>query len=53
LRLHFGFGQKTTIDNVEVAWPDGNKDTIKALPTDFIYTIVEGEGVKSKTPFTR
>ena len=49
LRLHFGFGQKTTIDNVEVAWPDGNKDVIKALPTDFIYTIVEGEGVKKKT----
>ena len=52
LRLHFGFGQKNIIDTVEVSWPSGKKDVIKDLPTDFIYTIVEGEGVKVKTPFS-
>jgi hypothetical protein len=51
LRLHFGFGEKALIENVEVSWPSGTKDVIKNLPADFIYTIVEGEGVKSKTPF--
>jgi len=50
LRLHFGFGKETNIDTVEVNWPSGKKDVIKNLPTDFIYTIVEGEGMKKKTP---
>jgi len=50
LRLHFGFGQKTVIDTTEVSWPSGKKDLIKNLSVDFIYTIVEGEGVKAKTP---
>ncbi len=52
LRLHFGFGQRNVIDTTEVSWPSGKKDVINNLPTDFIYTIVEGEGVKQKTPFT-
>jgi hypothetical protein len=52
LRLHFGFGEKKVIDTIEVSWPSGQKDVIKDLHTDFIYTIVEGEGVKSKTPFS-
>ena len=51
LRLHFGFGQETLIDTTEVTWPSGKKDVIQNLPTDFIYTIVEGEGVQSKVPF--
>jgi hypothetical protein len=51
LRIHFGFGQKASIDSVEVRWLSGKKDVIKDLATDFIYTIVEGEGVKQKDPF--
>jgi len=51
LRLHFGFGQRSIIDTVEVSWPSGKKDVIQDLATDFIYTIVEGEGVKKKEPF--
>jgi len=50
LRLHFGFGVKTVMDSVEVLWPSGKKETFKDLPTDFIYTIVEDEGIKQKTP---
>jgi hypothetical protein len=34
-----------------VSWPSGKKDVIKDLPVDYIYTIVEGEGVKQKAPF--
>jgi enediyne biosynthesis protein E4 len=52
LRLHFGLGQKTTIDTVEIAWPSGKKDVLKNLPADFIYTIVEAEGIRQKTPLT-
>jgi len=50
LRLHFGLGQKTTIDTVEISWPSGKKDVLKNLPANFIYTIVEAEGIRQKTP---
>ena len=50
LRLHFGFGQRTSIDSVEISWPSGKKESLKDLAADFIYTIVEGEGVKQKAP---
>ena len=53
LRLHFGFGQRNIIDTTEVTWPNGMKDVVNNLATDFIYTIVEGEGVKQKTPFAK
>jgi len=52
LRLHFGFGPRSTIDTVEVKWPSGKKDLLKDLAADFIYTIVEGEGVKHREAFT-
>jgi len=51
LRLHFGFGSRTAMDTVEVKWPSGKKDLLKDLPADFIYIIVEGEGVRQKEPF--
>jgi enediyne biosynthesis protein E4 len=51
LRLHFGFGQRAMMDVVEIAWPSGQKDLVKNLPADYIYTIVEGEGVKAKVHF--
>jgi hypothetical protein len=50
LRLHFGLGQDAMMDNIEIRWPNGNTETIKDLPADFIYTIEEGEGVKAKVP---
>lgn len=53
LRLHFGLGQKTTIDTVEISWPSGKKDVLKNLPANFIYTIVEAEGIRQKMPFAK
>ena len=52
-RLHFGLEQHATMDRVEVTWSSGKTDVIAALPADFIYTITEGAGVTSKTPFTK
>ena len=51
LRLHFGLGPQTNMSTVEVSWPSGKKEVYRDLPTDFIYTIVEGEGVQQKVPF--
>jgi enediyne biosynthesis protein E4 len=49
LRLHFGFGQEDRMNDVEVRWPNGNTETLHALPADYLYTIVEGEGIRQKT----
>jgi hypothetical protein len=53
LRLHFGMGGHATVDKVEIFWPSGKKDTLSNLPTDSIYTIVEGEGVQHGSQFER
>ncbi len=44
-RLHFGLGQATTIDSVEVHWPDGAVEQVKLPGLDAIYTVVEGSGM--------
>jgi enediyne biosynthesis protein E4 len=51
LRQHFGLGEHTVMDKIEVSWPSGQKDILENLPADMIYTVVEGSGVEQKTPF--
>lgn len=46
-RLHFGLGPDTTMNSVEVRWPDGNSEVLHSVAADAIYTIVEGEGIKN------
>jgi len=33
---------------VEIRWPSGKVELMNNIPVDFIYTIVEGEGIKDK-----
>jgi hypothetical protein len=42
-RLHFGLGQATTIDAIEIHWPDGKVEKVAAPAVDRIVTIVEGK----------
>ncbi len=51
LRLHFGLGSVNKMDSVEVRWPSGKIDALKDVAADKIYTIVEGKGIQSSTPF--
>jgi enediyne biosynthesis protein E4 len=53
LRLHFGLELRTTMDSVEIAWPSGAKEQYRNLPADYIYTIVEGRGIRDKMPFAK
>jgi hypothetical protein len=46
-RVHFGLGDATTIDSVEIHWPDGVSESIKLTALDRIYTVTEGTGVIS------
>jgi hypothetical protein len=52
LRLHFGLGSATRIDSVEVRWPSGKVETLKDVPADKIYTIVEEHGIQDSAPFS-
>jgi hypothetical protein len=47
-RPHFGLGQATTVDDIEVHWPSGRIEHFSAPGIDRIVTITEGQG--STTP---
>ena len=42
-RVHFGVGASTTVDRVEVRWPDGSFHHVTEIPVDQTLTIVQGE----------
>jgi hypothetical protein len=52
LRLHFGLGTEASASSVEILWPSGKEEIYKDVPSDFIYTIVEGSGITERSPFT-
>ena len=49
-RLHFGLGQRTQIDSVEIIWPSGMKTKQSNLKCDQFLTIEEGKGIVER-PF--
>jgi enediyne biosynthesis protein E4 len=48
LRQHFGLGPNKVIDEMTVRWPNGGTEALHDVPADFIYTIVEGQGIRDK-----
>jgi enediyne biosynthesis protein E4 len=48
-RLHFGLGANTTMTEVEIKWPSGKVELLHDVSADYIYTIIEGEGIQQKT----
>jgi len=42
LRTHFGLGDATKVDLVEIRWPSGAVDTLKDLDVNRLYVIEEG-----------
>ncbi|PYT68527.1 MAG: CRTAC1 family protein [Acidobacteria bacterium] len=50
LRLHFGLGAAKKMESVEIRWPSGKTETLANVAADAIYTIVEGEGIRNRTP---
>lgn len=49
-RLHFGLGQKTSVDSVEIIWPSGETTKIGRLKADQIIAVQEGKGIVER-PF--
>jgi hypothetical protein len=48
LRLHFGLESNVKMDAVTVRWPNGDIESYRDVSADFIYTIVEGQGIRDK-----
>ena len=43
-RLHFGLGAASSAD-LEIRWPNGERELLKAVPADRLISVREGEGV--------
>ncbi|MGC1461480.1 MAG: ASPIC/UnbV domain-containing protein, partial [Terracidiphilus sp.] len=43
-RPHFGLGQASQVDDIEVHWPDGKVEHFTAPGVDRIVTLAEGSG---------
>ena len=46
MRVHFGLGQATKIDDLQIRWPSGLVERFAGLAVDSIHTLREGGGVK-------
>ncbi|MBZ5516144.1 MAG: CRTAC1 family protein [Acidobacteriia bacterium] len=44
-RIHFGLGQRKTIDSLEITWLSGTVDKLTNVPIDQIITVKEGAGI--------
>ena len=45
MTLHFGLGDSSRIDKLEIKWPDGSLEVLPVPGVDRILTIIEGKGV--------
>jgi hypothetical protein len=50
LRLHFGLGKEEKLDSVEIQWPSGATEKLQNLAVENIYTIIEGQGIRTTKP---
>ena len=53
LRQHFGLGEGTRAERLEVSWPSGRVDIALDLPADQIVSVREGSGVVDRRAFAR
>ncbi len=53
LRQHFGLGDVTRVDRLELRWPSGRTEVVQSVPANHIVTVREGEGIVASTPFAR
>jgi Flp pilus assembly protein TadD len=49
-RVHFGVGDATAIDRLEVRWPSGAEETFTNLAVDQIHVLTEGQTTKGDSP---
>ncbi len=42
---HFGLGQRTFVDELEIRWPSGQVDVLTDIPVDQHIRVIEGRGI--------
>jgi hypothetical protein len=50
LRIHFGIGKVDRVDVLEVHWPSGQVDTLKAVKANQLVYVKEGQGLFKSEP---
>lgn len=50
-RLHFGLGDASAVEQIEIRWPAGEKELIENLPVNHLIVIEEGKGVVRRERF--
>ncbi len=53
LRAHFGLGSQTRIENVDIGWPSGLRQTFKNVDADRFYRVEEGKDTLRLQTFKR
>jgi hypothetical protein len=53
LRVHFGLGDVTSVERIDVRWPAGSVETIRDVAADHIVTVTEGKGITGRLAFAR
>jgi hypothetical protein len=48
-RLHFGLGERSTIDSLEVLWPSGITTKVGNLKANQILALEEGKGLVQRS----
>jgi enediyne biosynthesis protein E4 len=48
-RLHFGLGQRSAIDQIEIKWPSGEVTELTNLEADQILAVEEGKGLVQRS----
>jgi hypothetical protein len=46
-RVHFGLGNYSKVDSIEVRWPSGLRQTFSVPAVDHIYSVVEGQSANN------
>jgi hypothetical protein len=47
-RLHFGLGERSKVDLLEITWPSGTVTKVQNLKADQIIAVKEGTGIVAK-----
>ena len=51
-RLHFGLGDRTQVERVEVAWPSGQVDRLDRVGANRVLVVREGESSNGSSPIS-
>jgi hypothetical protein len=52
-RVYFGLGKADRIEKVEIRWPSGTREVLKAVAADAYCIVTEGHGITGRQPRAR